>query len=77
MGGEFRILMLVKTNEMPWSRQHRLLTTMIFTKRPRRSNFHQSLVQEVEGLFDLSEWSLAPLADIDEPIAVALQRSPF
>jgi hypothetical protein len=39
--------------------------------------FNQSLVQEVEELFDLSEWSLATLADIDEPIAVALQRSPF
>jgi hypothetical protein len=38
--------------------------------------FNQSLVQEVEELFDLSEWSLATLADIDEPIAVALQRSP-
>lgn len=37
----------------------------------------QSLIQKVEELFDLSEWFLATLADIDEPIAVALQRSPF
>ena len=37
----------------------------------------QSLIQKVEELFDLSEWSLATLADIDDSIAVALKRSPL
>jgi hypothetical protein len=37
----------------------------------------QSLIQKVEELLDLSEWSLATRVEIDEPIAVTLQRSPF
>ena len=37
----------------------------------------QSLIQKVEELLDLSEWCLAILADIDDPIPVALQRSPL
>lgn len=35
----------------------------------------QSLIQDVEKQLDLSKWSPGPIAGVDDPIAVTLQRS--